>query len=149
VESLTNQMESAIAAKIAQVDALGGMAAAIQEGWLEREINKIRLQNQRALDTGEKTLVGVNRFQIDPEEETPIQIHKNKADEWGGRRSEYLRQYREGRDAQKWGEAMAQIERAWQAGDNMVPVFMNALEHKVTMGECHEAMRTAQKWSFR
>ena len=60
-----------------------------------------------------------------------------------------MRQYRKERDAQKWGEAMARIESAWKAGDNMVPVFMHALENKVTMGECHEAMRQAQKWSFR
>ena len=44
---------------------------------------------------------------------------------------------------------MEQIDRAWKAGDNMVPVLMNALENKVTMGECHEAMRQAQNWSFR
>ncbi len=149
VESLTNQMEAAISAKIAEVDALGGMAKAIQDGWLEQEINKARLQNQRVLDNGEKTLVGVNRFKIDPAEETPIKIHKLKADEWGERRGEYLRNYRKERDAGKWAQAMEQIDRAWKAGDNMVPVLMNALENKVTMGECHEAMRQAQNWSFR
>jgi methylmalonyl-CoA mutase N-terminal domain/subunit len=149
VESLTNQMEAAIEAKIAEADARGGMAAAIQEGWLEEEINKARLRNQEMLDSGERPLVGVNQFKIDPEEETPIQIHKLKADEWGERRSEYLRKYRQERDAQKWAAAMERIDAAWKSGANMVPVFMNALENKVTMGECHEAMRQAQKWSFR
>ncbi len=149
VESLTNQMEAAIVAKIAEVDARGGMAAAIQEGWLETEINKSRLKNQQVLDSGEKTLVGVNRFKIAPEEETPIHVHKIKADEWGERRSTYLRTYRNERDPQQWAQAMEQIDVAWKAGDNMVPVLMNALEKKVTMGECHEAMRQAQKWSFR
>jgi methylmalonyl-CoA mutase N-terminal domain/subunit len=149
VESLTNQMEAAIEAKIAEADARGGMAAAIQEGWLEEEINKARLHNQEMLDSGERAQVGVNRFKIDPEDETPVEIHKLKADEWGERRSEYLRKYRQKRDAQKWAEAMEQIDTAWKAGANMVPVFMNALENKVTMGECHEGMRQAQKWSFR
>lgn len=44
---------------------------------------------------------------------------------------------------------MGRIDRAWKDGANMVPVIMDALKHKVTMGECHEAMRQAQGFSFR
>jgi len=44
---------------------------------------------------------------------------------------------------------MTRIENAWKDGANMVPVLMDALKHKVTMGECHDAMRAAQGFSFR
>jgi len=149
VESLTNQMEAAIGKRLAEIDAKGGMINCIKEGWLESQINQERLKNQRDLDTGRRTLVGVNRFQIKPEDETPLKIHKIQADEWGARRSEVLRRYRAERNPQKWAEAMARIDQAWKDGVNMVPVIMDALKNKATMGECHEAMRKAQNWSFR
>ncbi|MDT3669465.1 MAG: acyl-CoA mutase large subunit family protein [Aromatoleum sp.] len=149
VESLTNRMEAEIRARLEDIDRRGGMIDCIREGWLEQQINGARIKNQADLDSGRRTLVGVNRFTIAPEDETPLQIHKIKADVWGARRAEYLRDYRAGRDAGKWAEAMARIELAWKAGDNMVPVLMDALKNKATMGECHEAMRQAQSWSFR
>ncbi|MCX7177621.1 MAG: methylmalonyl-CoA mutase family protein, partial [Proteobacteria bacterium] len=127
----------------------GGMISCIKEGWLESQINQERLKNQRDLDSGRRPLVGVNRYQIPPEEETPLKIHKIQADEWGARRSEVLRRYRAERNPQKWSEAMARIDKGWKDGVNMVPVLMDALKNKATMGECHEAMRKAQDWSFR
>lgn len=149
VETLTNDMEAAIRAKLAEIDAQGGMVACIREGWLEREINRERIRNQHDIDSGRRNLVGVNRFRIAPEEEIPIKTHKIRADVWGARRGDYLRQYRAERDPQAWADAMAHIDRAWKAGENMVPALMNAVQNKVTMGECHEAMRQAQSWSFR
>jgi methylmalonyl-CoA mutase N-terminal domain/subunit len=149
VEALTNQLETAIAGLIDDIDARGGMAEAIASGWLDEQINVARIRNQQALDSGEKTLVGVNKFTIPPEEEAPIAVHKAKVDEWSGRRADYLRDYRARRDAACWAEAMGQIEDAWRRGENMVPVLINAVQNGVTMGECHQAMRQAQNWSFR
>ncbi len=149
VETLTNEMEAAIAGKLAEIDKRGGMIKSIKEGWLESQINAERIKNQTDLDTGRRNLVGVNRFQIPAAEEIPLKIHKIQADIWGARRSDYLRQYRSERDAQKWSAAMARIDHAWKSAENMVPVLMDALKNKVTMGECHEAMRKAQNWSFR
>ncbi len=149
VETLTNQMEQAIGEKLADIEQHGGMAERIKEQWLEGEINSQRVRNQSDLDSGRRNLVGVNRFRIPPEEERPLAIHRIQADVWGARRGEYLRDYRSFRDEGKWADAMAQLERGWTEGKNMVPLIMNALENKVTMGECHEAMRRAQKWNFR
>ena len=149
VEALTNQLETAIAGLIDDIDARGGMAEAIASGWLDEQINVARIRNQQALDSGEKTLVGVNKFTIPPDEEAPITVHKAKVDEWSGRRADYLRDYRARRDAARWAEAMAHIEDAWRRGENMVPVLINAVQNGVTMGECHQAMRQAQDWSFR
>ena len=149
VESMTNEMERLIRAKLTEIDGLGGMFEAIRQGWLEDQINQARYQYQADVDSGRRPLVGVNVFQIPQSEETPIQIHKIKADEWGAKRSEYLKQWRERRDAAKWAEAMAHVESAWRAGGNMVPVLMNAVQNGATMGECNEAMRRAQNWSFR
>ena len=149
VESLTNQIEAAIRDLISEIDALGGMAEVLQSGWLDAQINQARFGNQADLDSGRKTLVGVNKFQIPADEDTPIKVHKFKLDTWGDRRADYLRRYRAERDPQAWAAAMARIEEGWKAGENMVPVLIHALKNKVTMGECHEAMRQAQGFSFR
>jgi methylmalonyl-CoA mutase N-terminal domain/subunit len=149
VETLTNQMEKAIDEKLADIDRNGGMIERVKAHWLEDQINSQRIKNQGDLDSGRRTLVGVNRFRIGPEEERPLAIHKIKADVWGERRGEYLRDYRSTRDPQRWAEAVARIEAGWADGANMVPILMDALENRVTMGECHEAMRHAQRWNFR
>ena len=149
VESLTDSIENAIRDKLLEIDEQGGMARAVQGGWLEEQINAARHRNQRDLDSGRKALVGVNRYTIPKEQERAIEVHRLKADEWGEKRSRYLSEFRRQRDQQKWSEALAQIERAWTAEENMVPVIMHALRHNATMGEIHEAMRNAQKWSFR
>ena len=149
VEHLTNEIETGIRAKLLEINEHGGMAKAIQDGWLEQQINAARYRNQRDLDSGHKALVGVNRHTIPAEEERQVKVHKIKADEWGEKRGHYLAAFRRDRDRQKWGDAMAHIESAWKAGDNMVPVIMNALRNNVTMGEIHEAMRNAQNWSFK
>ena len=149
VEHLTDKLEKAINAKIAEIDALGGMAKAVQEGWLEEQINAARYKNQRDIDSGRKSLVGVNCYKVAAEDDTPVKVHKIKADEWGDRRTAYLKKYRDERDTQKWNDALSQINGAWLNNDNMVPVIMNALKSKATMGEIHEAMRQAQNWSFR
>ncbi len=149
VEDLTNRMEAAISAKLAEVDEFGGMGECIKRGWLEGQINEARYHNQEELDSGRRTLVGVNAFTCGPDEDPPIKVHKIQADVWGERRAAYLKEYRAGRDQAAWAEAMGQIERAWKAGENMVPVIMNAVRNKVTMGECHDAMRDAMGWSFK
>jgi methylmalonyl-CoA mutase, N-terminal domain len=149
VESLTNELEAAIDKKIKEIDKMGGMSKVIKEGWLEEQINAARYRNQRDIDNGRRPLVGVNRYTIPPEEEIPLHVHKIKADEWSGKRTVYLKKYRAERDSQKWNDALAQIDNAWRDNKNMVPVIMNALKNKATMGEINEAMRKAQNWSFR
>lgn len=149
LESLTDRLEDAIAGKIAAIEELGGMAAAIGDGWLEEQINAARYRNQQSLDEGRRTLVGVNRFTIPPEEDAPVKVHKIRADEWGARRAVYLRGYRSERDGDAWNSAVSRLESGWKGGENMVPLIMNALRSRVTMGEIHEAMRRAQGWSFR
>ena len=149
VESLTDKIESEISNKLLEIEEQGGMARAVQDGWLEEQINAARYRNQRDLDSGRKALVGVNRYAIAKEQERPLEVHKIKADEWGARRSRYLAEFRSNRDTQKWSDSLNRIESAWKAGENMVPVIMNALRNNATMGEIHEAMRNAQNWSFR
>jgi methylmalonyl-CoA mutase N-terminal domain/subunit len=146
VEALTNRLESEILKGLAEIDAMGGMAHAIRSGWLETQINAARCRNQEQLDTGRRTLVGVNRFTIPPEQERPVVVHRIRADEWGAHRAQYLQRFRASRDRVTWSDALSQVEAAWREGANMVPVLMHALRAKATMGELNDAMRRAHGW---
>jgi methylmalonyl-CoA mutase N-terminal domain/subunit len=146
VEQLTNRLEQAIEARILEIEKMGGMAKAVRDGWLEQQINVARWRNQQELDTGRRTLVGVNRFTIAPGEERPVHVHKIRADEWGARRAAYLKDYRAQRDGDRWNAAVAKLEDGWKSGANMVPLVMNALRNKATMGEIHAALRRASGW---
>jgi len=64
VESLTNQIESEIQEKLTEIDNIGGMVQAVKDGWLETQINIARYRNQDDLDTGKRTLIGVNKYAI-------------------------------------------------------------------------------------
>lgn len=149
VENLTGRLERSIADKLAEIGELGGMIQAIRDGWLEEQINAARIRNQRELDDGDRTLVGVNRFEVPADEELPLDVHRIEADRWGEKRSAYLKAYREERDSDRWNAALTDLETTWQRDENMIPAIMRALRAKATMGEIHEAMRRAQSWSFR
>jgi methylmalonyl-CoA mutase N-terminal domain/subunit len=146
VESMTNRIEAAITAGLADLVRQGGMASAVKSGWLESQINQARYRNQQALDSGRRPLVGVNRFTIPREQEKPVAVHKIRADEWGARRAEYLKNFRARRNAGVWAQAMTRLEEAYKSQENMVPVIMHALRAKATMGEINEAMRRAHGW---
>jgi methylmalonyl-CoA mutase N-terminal domain/subunit len=149
VEHLTGRLEQAIRAKIGEIEKLGGMVRAIRDGWLEQQINAARFRNQRELDSGRRTLVGVNRFTIPASEERPVHVHRIRAGEWGARRADFLRDFRARRDPGRWNSGLERLESAWRANGNMVPAIMNALRCNATMGEIHEAMRRAQGWRYR
>ena len=149
LEHLTDKIESEIRDKLLEINEQGGMARAIQDGWLEQQINAARYRNQRDLDSGRKALVGVNRYTIPKQQERLLEVHKPRADEWGASRRQYLSAFRSNRNGQTWRAALERLESAWTAGENMVPVIMNALRHNATMGEIHETLRQAQNWSFR
>jgi methylmalonyl-CoA mutase N-terminal domain/subunit len=143
MEAMTNRIEREIRALMSAVEERGGMTQALKTGWLENEINQARFRYERALDSGRRPLVAVNRYTIPRNEETPIQVHKIRAGEWGARRAEYLKRYRAGRDSVRWSDALSQVERAYRSEHNMVPVIMHALRANATMGEIHETMRHA------
>ena len=146
VESMTDRIEQEIRAGLTEIRAQGGMAKAVKSGWLEAQINQARYRNQGALDSGRRPLVAVNRFTIPKEQEKPVAVHKIRADEWGARRAQYLKEFRANRDAQAWSSALTRVEDSYKTTTNMVPVIMQALRAKATMGEIHDAMRRAHGW---
>jgi methylmalonyl-CoA mutase N-terminal domain/subunit len=146
VERLTNDMERAILRRMAEVEERGGMINAVRGGWLETEIASARIARMHEVETGERTVVGVNRFRSD--EQAEIEIHAIRAEEWGRLRSEYLQSYRTARDQRATDRALDEVKAAMGTEANMIPVIMEALRAKATMGEIHRAMRQAHRFEI-
>jgi methylmalonyl-CoA mutase N-terminal domain/subunit len=138
IEALTNQIEEAARALIDQIDAMGGTLAAIESGFIQRQIQDSAYRAQQAVDAGDTVVVGVNRyldesaprmaiFRVDPEVERQ-QIERVLA-------------VRASRSDAEWREVIAAVEHAARGGDNLVPRIITAVEKQATLGEIADAMR--------
>lgn len=147
VEALTNNMEERILGLMEEVEKQGGLIESAKSGWLESRILAARLKTQRAIESGEKTVVGLNKFLV--EDEPDLHIHQIRADEWGARRAEYLKGYRNNRDYRSTSKALQDVTNAMKGASNMIPVIIEALKVKATMAEIHEAMGLAYGFKLR
>jgi methylmalonyl-CoA mutase N-terminal domain/subunit len=138
VESLTNSLEQQARAYIKRIDALGGMLRAIEQGWVQQEIQNAAYEYQQAVDSGEATVVGVNRFTRENEPGIPIQ----RIDEDLERKQiERLRALRARRDAARWQASLDSVRDHARNGTNLMPAILDAVESYATVGEISAAMR--------
>jgi methylmalonyl-CoA mutase N-terminal domain/subunit len=138
VESLTNQLETRAQAYLDKIDALGGMLKAIERGFVQQEIQNAAYDYQRAIDSAEAVIVGVNRFQS--EIEKPITLQR--IDEALERKQvESVRSLRARRNQQNWQQSLSRIEEAAQSGANLMPHIIHAVENHATVGEISDTLR--------
>jgi methylmalonyl-CoA mutase, N-terminal domain len=138
IEALTNRIEREASALLDRIDALGGTLAAIESGFVQREIQDAAYRAQQAIDRGEAIVVGVNRFTSD--ERVPIALHQIDP-ETEQRQIERVRQVRAGRDLFRWQATLDGIARAARATDNLVPPILDAVEAHATVGEIADTLR--------
>jgi methylmalonyl-CoA mutase N-terminal domain/subunit len=140
VESLTNELEAAAWAYLDEIESMGGTLVAIERGFQQREIQEAAYRVQRAIDTGDQVVVGVNRF-TDDEVATPA-VHR--IDPEGERRQiERVRQVRAERSAEGWIAAMDELERIARADGNLMPAIIGAVRAYATVGEISDRLRVA------
>ncbi len=138
LESLTNRMEADAQAMIDRVDALGGMIAAIEEGYPMREIAEAAFRYQREVEKKERLIVGVNTNVA--EEEPPIAILKvDEAVEH--EQMARLRAFRESRDSVATKEALEALRQACQGSDNTMAPILAAVQARASMGEICDVFR--------
>ncbi|HYK37073.1 acyl-CoA mutase large subunit family protein [Alloacidobacterium sp.] len=138
VESLTHKIEQQVRSYLDRIDALGGMLRAIEKGWVQQEIQNAAYEYQRAVDSGEATVVGVNRFTR--EEEPPIPIQR--IDEGLERKQvERVRALRQRRDKAQWQSGIGKVKDYARSGDNLMPAILEAVESYATVGEIAASMR--------
>jgi methylmalonyl-CoA mutase N-terminal domain/subunit len=140
VESLTNELEAAAWAYLDEIESMGGTLVAIERGFQQREIQEAAYRVQRAIDTGDQVVVGVNRF-TDDEVATPA-VHR--IDPEGERRQiERVRRVRDERSAEGWAAAMDELERVALADGNLMPAILGAVRAYATVGEISDRLRVA------
>jgi methylmalonyl-CoA mutase N-terminal domain/subunit len=138
IERLTNEIESEAMEYIKQIDALGGMLRAVEEGFPQREISESAYQFQLEVDAGEQTVVGVNKYQEGGEQDIPTLKIDHAAER---AQIEKITAFRGRRDNVKWKDAMAKIESACKENRNVVPVLIDAVDVGVTLGEVSDIYR--------
>ena len=144
VESLTDKMEEEILDWMGKVEKQGGLIRAVRTGWLESEIARARIKNQQEIESGARTLVGVNRYTGG--DEPPINIHVIRSEEWSVKRAAYLRDFRARRNEKRTDDALDEVGSKMKTEENMIPIIMDALRADATLGEIHEAMRDAHEF---
>jgi methylmalonyl-CoA mutase, N-terminal domain len=138
VESLTNRIEQQAAGYLERIDALGGMLAAIERGWVQQEIQNAAYEQQRAIDRGDAIVVGVNRFIRKDAPSTPIE-RRDEALE--ARQIERVRALRLRRDPIRWQAALDHVRERATGGENLMPAIVEAVESNATVGEIASALR--------
>jgi methylmalonyl-CoA mutase, N-terminal domain len=138
IEQRTSEIEQEARELIAKIDTLGGTLAAIESGWIQRQVQDAAYAAQQAIDGGNQVIVGVNSFQTD--EAARIELLRiDPASE--RRQADAVRAIRQSRDPQAWRTAMAALERAAASETNLVPPVLAAIEARATLGEISDAMR--------
>jgi methylmalonyl-CoA mutase N-terminal domain/subunit len=139
LESLTKKMEDGALDYFAKIDAMGGMVAAVEKGFPQREIQESAYQYQKAVERGEQTIVGVNKYQMDDEQsKIDILVIDESVREHQIARLEEARARRDGGAV---ANALEKLKRAAQAGDNTMPTTIEAVRAYATLGEICDALR--------
>jgi len=138
IESLTSDIEWRALDYLDKIDALGGMLRAIEQGFVQQEIQNAAYDFQRAVDHLEQVVVGVNRFTTDDHKAVPIY----RVDEGLERKQvERVRAVRAKRDQLKSASAINAIVDAAQGSENLMPRIIDAVESYCTVGEIADALR--------
>lgn len=138
VESLTQEVEEAAWKLIEKIDAMGGSVSAIEEGFIQDEIARSAYEYQRHIENNEQIIVGVNKFQVDEQNNTPI---LRVDDSIRQIQAEKLRQLRNSRDHAKCDQLLQLLSDKASSGENIMPVVVEAVEAKCTLGEIADTLR--------
>ncbi len=138
IEALTNQIEERAQEYLAKIDAMGGMIKAIESGFVQSEIQRAAYDFQRAVETKEQIVVGMNDFVASEERGIPTlqidsEIERNQV--------QRLQALRAKRDSSKTSAALSELERRARGTENLLPAILSAVEAYATVGEISDALR--------
>jgi methylmalonyl-CoA mutase N-terminal domain/subunit len=137
VEALTNRLEAAAREYVRRVDELGGMAAAIEQGYVQREIQASAYRYQLDIEAKRRVVVGQNEF---VSEAAPVPVMKIDP-RIEREQVERVRAWRAAQDATKVAEALGRVDAAARGKDNLVPPILAAVKAGATVGQVSDALR--------
>jgi methylmalonyl-CoA mutase N-terminal domain/subunit len=138
IETRTAGIEREASVLLARIDEAGGMVAAIESGFVQRQIQDAAYAAQRAIDTGTAKVVGVNHHVSEPT--PPIEVLRID-EETERTQQERVRAVRRERDHAGWTAALAGVRDAATSGRNLVPPVIAAVEARATLGEISDVLR--------
>jgi len=139
LEALTNQMENGALDYFERIDTMGGMVEAVEKGFPQREIQESAYQYQKALERGDQTIVGVNKYAMEDEpQEVPILVIDESVRH---HQVERLERARSQRDKGAVSRTLDALRKAAQGGDNTMPATIDAVREYATLGEICSALR--------
>jgi methylmalonyl-CoA mutase N-terminal domain/subunit len=139
VESLTNEIEKKAKEIMDQVDAMGGSVEAIENGYMQEQIAKSAYAYQRAIESGDKVIVGVNKFTIDQADHIPVFRIDSSIQQ---SQIEKLNAFRKNRDNDAVRNCLEAVKSAAVDGSNLMPPVVAAVEAHCTLGEISDQLRT-------
>lgn len=138
IEYLTSEIETKAKEYLEKIDERGGMLAAIEQGFVQREIERAAFDYQRQVESGEKKVVGVNSFQLADEPSIPTLRVDPAIEEAQVTR---LKRVRAERSQSASKDTLDAVERAAKDGSNLMPLLINAVEAYATVGEIADRLR--------
>ena len=138
VEWLTDKIEEEAMKYIEKIDEMGGMIKAIESGYVQREIQKSAYEKQKAIESGELVVVGVNKYQIEEEIHMELlRVPKEVVEKQIAR----VKRFKENRDKSKVEEALEKLKKAAETDANLMPFVFECVRAKATLGEIADALR--------
>jgi methylmalonyl-CoA mutase N-terminal domain/subunit len=138
IEWLTNQIENKAMTYISEIDKMGGALKAIEKGYIQKEIATSAYNHQRAVDSGEQAIVGVNKFVVEDEhlpETLEIGVEAEQ------KQIERLRKLRQERDNRRVSEVLDRVRSVASNDQNIMPALIEAVKAYATVGEISDALR--------
>jgi methylmalonyl-CoA mutase, N-terminal domain len=140
VEALTNEIEARAVEYIDKIDGMGGAVAAIEQGFYQDEIADAAYRIQLGIESGERVIVGVNRFE--ESDERPVEIQRISEEDVRAQ-VERTRELRRTRDDDAVQSRLAEVETAAGGTENLLPAMKEALRARATLGEVSDTLRGA------
>ena len=138
IEYLTDEIERLANDYIAKIDDMGGALAAIERGYIQREIQNAAYAYQKAVEAQDEVLVGVNKFQVDEQ----MDLERLEVDpQIEAMQRVRLAAIREQRDEGKTSELLSQLGSTARSKNNLMPIFLTCVENDITLGEICNLLR--------
>ena len=139
LEYLTDQIEARARDYIDQIDRLGGAVAAIEKGFIQKEIGAAAYRYQQEIESGARVVVGLNKFQVKEEEKPSGLLKVDPA--VGEKQQARLAELKSTRDNNAVEQALAALKAAAQGTDNLMPPILQAVKALATLGEICDTLR--------
>jgi len=132
VEAMTDKIEAEIDDYIKKIDAIGGTLVAIEQGYIQKEIQNSAYRFQKEIESGERVYVGINKYTM--EEPPPTGLLKVDMSV-GDEKAAELKKFRASRDQAKWKAALDKLREVSKTNENVMPAVIEAVKAKATVGE--------------